>query len=376
MTRHRAMWRPLRALWHTLQTRAAACAILCVAGAVFASAAGRAADSAVKQPSPSDVAPAPSAKQASPEPPKCCKEFRVRAQDQVWVVSTRCLGCPSGAKTEPAWQLWRYEKAMWQPATATEFYASDSKDLVTPFYIHGNRIDHPQACSDGLSVYFQLVGKLDDEPPARFVIWSWPSSQIKGPLNDVRTKAARSDVDAYYLARFMAGMKPEVRVGLVGYSFGARIASGALHLIGGGSLLGQTIETTPRPQIRVALWAAAEHNYWYLPGNYHDRAIATGDAWFITINCCDPVLSRYRFLDPCGDPVAVGYAGIYGRNLLPADVNERIEEVNVSNIVGGTHDKDAYLYSLYIQNRTRDYVLWHELAEKQAADTPALAAAD
>ena len=132
----------------------------------------------------------------------------------------------------------------------------------------------------------------------------------------------------------------------------------------------------PRPPIRVALWAAGEHNYWYLPGNFHDRALATGDAWFITINCCDPVLARYRFLEKCSDPVAVGYAGIYGRNRLPTDVNNRIEEVNVSHIVGGTHDKDAYLYSLYIQNRTREYVLWHELAEKKAAETPALAAAD
>ena len=69
--------------------------------------------------------------------------------------------------------------------------------------------------------------------------------------------------------------------------------------------------------------------------------MAAAEAWFITINHCDPVLSRYRFLEECGDPVAVGYAGIYGRNLLPADVNERIEEVNVTNIVGGTHEMSA-----------------------------------
>ena len=44
------------------------------------------------------------------------------------------------------------------------------------------------------------------------------------------------------------------------------------------------------------------------------------------------------------------------------DGNARIEEVNVSNIVGSEHHWRPYLYSLYIQNRTRDYLLWHELS--------------
>jgi hypothetical protein len=48
--------------------------------------------------------------------------------------------------------------------------------------------------------------------------------------------------------------------------------------------------------------------------------------------------------------------------------------MNVTCLVGGTHDMQPYLYSLPIQNRTREYVLWHELdAAKPAA--PALAAA-
>ena len=114
-------------------------------------------------------------------------------------------------------------------------------------------------------------------------------------------------------------------------------------------------------RFRVAVWAAAEHSHWYLPGRYHGQALATADAWFITVNGCDPVLSRYRFIEKCSDPSAVGYVGIYGRNLLPPDVNARVEEVNVTNIIGKTHDMRHYLYSLWIQNRTREYVLWHPL---------------
>ena len=164
-------------------------------------------------------------------------------------------------------------------------------------------------------------------------------------------------------------------VGLIGYSYGARISCGALHLLGGGSQIGLAIEPGERPQVRVALWAAGEHNHWLLPGHFHGEALQQAEAWFITINCCDPALARYRFLDPCSDPVALGYAGMYGRNLLPPDLNARIEEVNVSNIVGGTHDNDPYIYSLYIQNRTRDYVLWHPLHAPAPEQPAALTAA-
>jgi hypothetical protein len=288
-------------------------------------------------------------------------------------VSTRNLGSGCAVNQQPAWLVWRYENKLWQPAKTADFYATDSPDVVTAFYIHGNRIDHWPGLRDGLEVYFQLVGKLDDERPVRFVIWSWPSSQIKGPLKDVRSKAWRTDADGYYLARFLDGMSPDVPTGLLGYSYGARIITGGLHLLGGGTLAGQAVPAGDRPPMRVAMWAAALHNHWLAPGHYHGQAVAMADRWFITHNCCDPVLSRYRWLDKCSNPVAMGYSGVYGRNLLPLDLNQRIEEMNASYLVGGTHDMRPYLYSLPIQSRTRQYVLWHELDETKPA-APALAA--
>ncbi len=292
-----------------------------------------------------------------------CQTFRVRPQDQVWAVSTRCLGCPSGKSDEPGWTIWKYDAASprWVNATTAEFYAADSPDIVTPVYVHGNRINSSLALTDGLDVYFQLAGKFDDERPVRFVIWSWPSDQIHGPFNDVRTKAARSDTEAYYLARFLGGMKPEVKTGLIGFSFGARIIGGATHLLAGGGSLGDwTVPTDQRPQIHVAFWAAAEHDYWLAPGYFHGRAIEAASQWYITRNYCDPVLARYRFIDKCGDPAAMGYSGVSGRNLMPAEWNSRLEEADVTNIVGSQHIHDPYLYSLGIMERTRAVVLWKE----------------
>lgn len=299
---------------------------------------------------------------ASTSSPKVCPTFRVRPQDEVWAVSTRCLGCPSASAAEPQFAVWKYEPQgpRWLNASTGEFYARDAATSVTAMYIHGNQIDSALALRDGLDTYFQLAGRYDDEGPVRFVIWSWPSDKIHGPIRDGRSKADRSDSDAYYLARFLTPLAPESRVGLVGYSYGARITAGALDLLGGGQSFGLSAAPGERAKFRVVLWAAAEHDYWLLPGRNHGQALPMASQWLITRNCCDPALSRYGWIEKGSDPTALGYSGLVGRNLLSAEQNAAIEEIDVAHLVGGTHDNDAYLYSAPIANRTRQVVLWHD----------------
>lgn len=290
-----------------------------------------------------------------------CIPFRIREQDEVWAVSTRGIGClPCGTPTV-GFHVLKYAEQRWNPSTSAAFYATDDAEVGTVMYVHGNRIDYQGSLRDGLETYFELIGRLDEERPVRFVIWSWPSDQIKGPLNDIRAKAARTNDEGYLLATFVAGIRSDVPTGLVGYSFGARVITGGLHLLGGGTLCGRVVADGERPPLRVALWAAAVHNDWLLPGRTHGRALPLADAWYITINACDPVLQRYHFIEKCGDPVALGQAGLWGLDLLPAELRERIEQENVAHLVGSSHDRRLYLYSPYLAERTRQYVLWHDL---------------
>ena len=310
-----------------------------------------------------DVASAPEGGAAGKA--AACTTFRVRPQDSVWAVSTRGLGCPVPGWTYPL-TVWQYESQTprWANASMEAFAASDDPEVVTVVYIHGNRIDSNLALQDGLSVYFQLAGAWDHEPPIRFVIWTWPSDQIRGPLKDVRAKAARSDADAYYLGQFLSRLSPEVKVGLLGYSYGARIACGGVHLLGGGQLDGLSLTETSGPEIRVALWAAAEHDYWLLPGRFHGQALPRAEHWFMTRNYCDPVLAHYRMLDKCSDPTALGFSGLVGRNLLSPEVNERIDELDVTGVVGSSHDMQRYLYARSILDPSRD-VLFGRLAANE-----------
>jgi hypothetical protein len=296
-----------------------------------------------------------------------CPPLGVRPQDNVWAVSTRHLGC--GHAFMP--QVWHFQAGRWQASTLAAFYASDSEEQVTSTYIHGNRIESGQALADGLGFYHQLIGRYPKERPTRFVIWSWPSSQIKGVRKDVRTKAARTNTEGFFFAEFLAGMSPNVQVGLLGYSFGARIITGGLHLLGGGQLVGRVVPRGNRQPTNVVLWAAALHNYWLLPGRFHGAALPMAQHWLIYVNGCDPVLRHYHRLEKCGDPAALGYTGLAGLNTLPPDLRSRIEQWQVSHIIGETHDVRPYVYSPTVAPRTRQYLLWHSLAAGTAAAGPA-----
>ena len=63
--------------------------------------------------------------------------------------------------------------------------------VATVIYVHGNRITAWDAKCEGLWLYRRMVRENPGAAPIRLVVFSWPASQIPGPLKDVRAKAAR-----------------------------------------------------------------------------------------------------------------------------------------------------------------------------------------
>ena len=130
-------------------------------------------------------------------------------------------------------------------------------------YIHGNRVPSECTAPEGQQVYRLLTAGVDDATPIRFVIWSWPSAQMRGQLRDVRTKANRTELAGYCLAWLLTHLPENQQVSLLGYSFGARIATGAMHLVGGGTLCGRTLPPHPMTSsnTRVVMLAGALAQY-------------------------------------------------------------------------------------------------------------------
>ena len=286
------------------------------------------------------------------------------------MISTRSLGC-NPAVSLAGFKAWRYVDGRWAAASAAEFLASDDPAVPTTFFPHGNRIDHCMAFTVGWKVYANLARQAPTAEPLRFVLWSWPSDRIQGgQVQDVRVKAARTNVGGYHMAWFLDQLDPQVRVNLIGYSFGARIVTGSLHLLGGGSIGQYTLtnrQHLDRTPLRAVLQAAALDNDWLLPGRRHGQALSQLDQLLLINNSCDQVLRRYARLygqrKNCG-PQALGYTGFAGLGSLSAIDRAKVRQVDACCHVGKQHDWARYAGSPSLNASMAPYVFFLPIAGK------------
>jgi hypothetical protein len=262
----------------------------------------------------------------------------------VWLISTRGIGSFSELVAAPDFAVYRRAfDGSWASSSIDEFLTTGAAATPTCFVIHGNRVSSSTAIRQGMMAYRQFTAGLFETQPVRFVIWSWPSDRIHGILKDVRAKAARSTTDGKYLAWTLHRFDPEAPVSLVGFSYGARIATGALHVLAGGSLDGFSLApaAVSRRRIRLVLAAAGLHNHWLAEGHYHGQALQMVDAALLINNRCDMALKRYRFVDTSRSAAALGYTGPVGWSPYYA----KIRQADACRELGKAHDWDLYLES-------------------------------
>jgi hypothetical protein len=271
-----------------------------------------------------------------------------RPRVEVWLIDTHCApvsGDFEQGKSRIA--FWRLDQnQQWSAATAESFAERGEKSTPNVFLLHGNGTDRDGAIQFAWPIYCSLY-KQAGKQPYRVVIWSWPAERVCRKLRaDVQTKASYCDSQSYYLADSLRNMKPETPVSLIGYSFGARIITGSLHLLGGGTLAGcrQTPasseeSTKPKRPIRAVLVAAAVDCQALSSGQEHDCAAVQADAILITRNGCDRALRLYSRLYGRGGPEALGYVGP-----CCGCCGENIRLLDASCSVGKSHHWDDYLY--------------------------------
>ena len=291
---------------------------------------------------------------------------------QIWLISTRHAPYSSDCGADAAglgyWRLGADNQ--WLAADLKGFLAADEPAVPTVVCIHGNRSEEADAVSEGWSLY-HILHSLAPNQPMRYVIWSWPAERIGGRNRaDVQVKAARSDGQSGYLAQLIRRMNPKVPVSLVGYSFGARIITGAAQLLAGGEVAGKVVPpanpTVQRVPMRAVLVAAAEDYYWLAPNYSHGLALGQMDRVLITVNQADPVLRFYPRLYGRGGPGALGYVS-------PASGTDtsKTDLLNVTCSVGKSHDWDCYLADPSLRQR----LAWYAFLQPAAAEIKPEAAA-
>ncbi len=277
-----------------------------------------------------------------------------RAGDEYWEVSTRDLPCSvCGADfSAESFKVHRMVDGQWTRGTLAELAANmGAFPMRSIIYTHGNWMTYSNARQRANTLYQHIVARTAE--PIRFVAFTWPSHrQREGrPVQDIREKAERSEIDAVRFAQFLRALPTGAPIGLIGFSFGSRVTCGGLHLFMGGSLNGQCLpaNTEPGPLMRVSLIAPAFDSHWLAPSQHYGQAINAIESLVNIYNSRDPILKRYRFLNEDPSPLAAGIAGFAGipgasdpRSIAPLQSDARITQYDCRSSIGSTHEELSY----------------------------------
>jgi hypothetical protein len=277
----------------------------------------------------------------------------IRLQDEIELVNTRQICGPCCEPESIIKQLKVENYAVCDETGRRRWQSSDLSAVLTfdptvptVIFVHGNQISPWDAKCEGIAVYRRLILHACHTPRIRFIIFSWPSSQVGGGLiNDVRVKAARTGPAGCQLAWLIDQLPAETPLGLSGFSFGARIITGSLHILAGGSLGGSLCLServdTDRPPIGVMLMASAVHAHWLGDGQYHGLAMTQVSRMCLINNCDDPAMKYYDFIEPgFGGPQALG---LCGPTCISAENARKVFNRDVSCSVGNEHNLMRYI---------------------------------
>jgi hypothetical protein len=296
----------------------------------------------------------------------------IRLEDEIDVVNTRSI-CGGGNSDMMRKELKVENYAIcdeagnrhWQSSDLDNFLAFDSS-VPTIIFVHGNQITPGDAKSEGLMMYRKIILHGCDAPRIRFVIFSWPSSKVGGLLRDVREKAARTEPAGWHLAWLLDQMPADSQISLVGFSFGARIINGGLHVLAGGSLGGPLVlseHVHPHHEpMNVVEMAAADHAHWLAEGQHHGLAMTQVNRMLLINNCEDRAMRYYDLLTPGrGGPQALG---LCGPTRISPQYAGKITNRDVSRYVGTDHELTTYLCAPGDPG-----LIWNYAGQPTASDT-------
>ena len=274
-------------------------------------------------------------------------EERNIANDRLWLIDSRNLSysaCHASLKA-PAFQVAQLDSCGNSRCASTEeFLSSLVADRPVLIQVHGNRMDEQAALERGIFVYRNTVPYCGGRP-LDFLIFSWPSDREGILLGDGRAKAERTDAQGLYLAWIIRELvERNIPVAVIGFSFGGRIATGALHSMAGGKLAGRTLpgEHHVGADINVGLIAPALEDDWLRSGSYHGLATQNIRQMTILYNRRDAVLKRYWLLDKVRGSMALGFTGPKGIGPRADGSSMPVFSRDCSTTLGIRHDEQKY----------------------------------
>ena len=270
------------------------------------------------------------------------------SEDRIWVISTRHLTSKPGAPVDV--NDFTYTRVRLDGECDSgdfEQFKADGVGRRTCVYVHGNRVSASYAIKRGRRVYEDVRSAAPDSESLRFVIWSWPSTRIKGLVRDARVKAQKTTAQSFYLGALLSHQPEDESFGVIGFSFGAPIICGAMHLVSGGEICGYSLPMEKKVRLKadVVLMAGAMGSRWLAPGGRYDLAFQQMEQLLLLRNSTDSALKRYWVVGGRGVS-ALGYVGLSPRVARNSGVEVR--QCDVARAIGREHTASLYLNSRYV----------------------------
>jgi hypothetical protein len=264
----------------------------------------------------------------------------------LWFVDTR--NCPQVMGTDP-----------WRCCRIRQFDASGELVERTPQELFAQTIGRP--------VLIQVQGSLTTPDIALggllwthtwlqsgraiqadtvLIAFDWPSQRVyQFDPRDINEKGRRAYIAGDHLARFVQAFPAASRICLLGQSFGGRVVTSALHLLGGGALNSQDHDPqvclpTLRPdlQVRGVILAGASDHTWLNPGARLDHVLHGCEGFLNLYNRRDEALRLYPMLIRSDHRRALGRVGLTNKDLdRLGPLAGRYEEHDLHDLLGREH---------------------------------------
>lgn len=289
-------------------------------------------------------------------------EPAVRPGDELWLVSTRELGEAGEESGELVLRRYAAEGVERWPVAETEQFTRPLGDATANIiFIHGYGYNEEDAMTAGWLAYRAITSELLPKQHIRFTFFSWPSTakRFRG-IRDFGDKGRRTFSDAWYLAQLLSQLPADQQVTLIGCSYGARVATGAAHYLGGGELRDMKLteaQVAAKPRLRMLLLAPAVHNDWLYPDQLEDKCLPRTERLLMIFNTRDPVLTEYSRLSRSSDPEALGLSGFLDLDRL-GDLKDRVEQLDAFKFIDAHHGLQHYFGSDELMKKVRPFVSW------------------
>ncbi|MFV0444305.1 MAG: hypothetical protein ACK5Q5_12115 [Planctomycetaceae bacterium] len=172
------------------------------------------------------------------------------------------------------------------------------------------------------------------------IFFTWPSDQERKLLIpcELRRQGWEAEANSFYIASLLSAIPDCHPVCLLGHSYGARIALGAMHLGGGGALQGCRLNgSIGAKRVRVVLAAAAVDHNWLNDNGRYCQALCRSEGVLNLRHRHDGVLKLYPLLRPFSAHRALGASGVTFFDRRRQSCTCNIENFDVTGMVPNSH---------------------------------------